>query len=205
MTAAAPAGPVAAILLAAGRSTRAGKVHKLTATVAGKAIVAHAADAVLASPVRPVIVVTGHAAPAVRAALVGRDVTLVHNPRFGEGVATSIAAGIAAVPTGSAGVLVVLGDMPELVSDDIVRLVAAFDGDTICVPVADGRRGNPVLFPRAFFPALAQLTGDEGARKLIAANATQVREVPMTGAGTLTDLDTEAEIAAFRRAREGHE
>lgn len=200
------AGPVAAIVLAAGRSTRAGKINKLTAEVAGTPMVARVVDAVLASPAHPVFVVTGHEADAVRAALAARAVSFVHNPRFADGIATSIAAGVRALPDDVAGALIVLGDMPALTGDDIARLIAAFDpaGAPICVPVAGGRRGNPVLFARAFFDALTKLTGDTGARALIAVNADKVCEVAMTGEGTLADFDTEAEIVAFSHEQNQH-
>ena len=118
---------VAAVVLAAGRSTRAGAVNKLTAAIIGVPMVARVVDAVLASPARPVIVVTGHDADAVRAALKGRPVAFVHNPRYADGIATSIAAGIKALPGDVAGALVVLGDMPALGGGDIARLIAAFD------------------------------------------------------------------------------
>lgn len=192
---------IAAIVLAAGRSTRSGPVHKLTAAVAGKALVAHAVDAALASPARPVVVVTGHEAAAVRDALAGRSVTFVHNPDYARGMASSIAAGIRSLPGEAEGALIALGDMPGVAADDIARLLAAFDPARapICVPVASGRRGNPVLFARAFFGALTALEGDQGARALIAGHPDLVREVPMAGAGTLADLDTEADIAAYDR------
>lgn len=197
-----PASGIAAVVLAAGRSTRAGDLNKLTERVAGKAIVAHVADAVLASRAAPVIVVTGHQADTVRAALEGRDVRFAHNPDFADGISTSISAGIGAVPEDCAGALIVLGDMPELVPGDIDALLAAFDGAHVCIPFAGTRRGNPVLFPRAFFSDLQQLTGDEGARRLIAQHAESVREVPVEGTGTLTDLDTAEAIATWRRGRE---
>ncbi len=198
---------VAAVVLAAGRSTRAGAVNKLAANIGGVAMVARVVDAVLASPARPVIVVTGHDAEAVRAALQGRPVAFAHNPRYADGIATSIAAGIKALPGDVAGALVVLGDMPALGGGDIACLIAAFDPATapICVPFAGGRRGNPVLFARALFDALAALTGDTGARALIAANLDRVREVAMAGDGTLADLDTVAEIEAFNRKQNQHE
>ena len=194
---------VAAVVLAAGRSTRAGPINKLTAPIGGVPMVARVVDAVLGAPVRPVVVVTGHEAPAVRAALEGRDVVFVHNPDFADGVATSIRTGVAALPEDAAGVVVCLGDMPALSSGDIARLVAAFEsgGADICVPVTAERRGNPALFARHLFPDLQKLSGDTGARGLITAHSDKVREVRMEGAGTLTDLDTEADIDAYNRTQ----
>jgi molybdenum cofactor cytidylyltransferase len=118
-------------------------------------------------------------------------------------MATSIRAGVAALPEDAAAVVICLGDMPALASDDIARLVAAFEsgGADICVPVAGERRGNPALFARRFFPELQALSGDSGARGLIAAHPEQVREVRLEGTGTLTDLDTEADIDAYNRTQ----
>ncbi|MGE0650840.1 MAG: NTP transferase domain-containing protein [Alphaproteobacteria bacterium] len=194
---------VAAVVLAAGRSTRAGSTNKLTAPIAGVAMVARVVDAVLGAPARPIVVVTGHEASAVRVALAGRDVTFAHNPDFADGMGTSIRTGIAAVPGEASAVVICLGDMPALASGDIARLVAAFEsgGADICVPVAEERRGNPALFARRFFPDLQALSGDTGARALIAAHAEQVREVHMEGTGTLTDLDTEADIDAYNHTQ----
>jgi molybdenum cofactor cytidylyltransferase len=196
---------VAVLILAAGSSRRAGNLNKLTAMVGDKPMIARVADAVLASPARPVIVVTGHQAAAVRAALAGRDVTFAHNPDFEEGIASSIRAGIAALPGTASGVLICLGDMPMLAAADIARLVAAFDPEAapICVPLAGGRRGNPVLFAKALFAELAALSGDTGARGVLAAHPDMVREVSMDGEGTLTDLDTARQIAAFNAASGG--
>jgi molybdenum cofactor cytidylyltransferase len=194
---------VAAVVLAAGRSTRAGTTNKLTAPIGGTPMVTRVVDAVLGSPARPVIVVTGHEASAVRAALAGREVVFVHNPDYADGMATSIRTGVAALPEDAAGVVICLGDMPALSSADIARLVAAFEsgGADICVPVAGARRGNPALFARRLFPELQTLSGDAGARGLIAAHADEVREVRMEGTGTLTDLDTEADIDAYNRTQ----
>ncbi|MQA64871.1 MAG: NTP transferase domain-containing protein [Alphaproteobacteria bacterium] len=194
---------VAAVVLAAGRSTRAGRTNKLTAPIGGTPMVARVVEAVLGSPARPVIVVTGHEAPALRASLAGRDVTFVHNPDFADGMATSIRAGVAALPEEASAVVVCLGDMPALSSGDIARLVAAFEsgGADICVPVTAERRGNPALFARRFFSELQALSGDTGARGLIAAHPDRVREVAVEGAGILTDLDTEADIDAYNRTQ----
>jgi molybdenum cofactor cytidylyltransferase len=190
---------IAAVVLAAGRSTRAGNINKLTADIAGTPMVARVVDTVLASSAHPVIVVTGHEQDAVRSALSGRDVRFVFNPDYADGIATSIATGIRAVPPDCDGALICLGDMPALRTDDIDRLIKAFDSaqSPICVPFAGTRRGNPALFSRAYFAELASGRGDTGARTVIAAHKDVVRDVAIAGEGPLTDLDTAADIAAF--------
>ncbi len=191
---------IAAIVLAAGRSTRAGEVNKLLAPIEGVPMVACTVSRVRDSRASSIIVITGHEADRVGAALAGAGAQFTHNPDFAEGMATSIAAGIKALNDDVDGVLICLGDMPALAAADVDRLIDAFVGDPdpgIYVPVAGGRRGNPVLFAAKFFPDLLALSGDAGARAVIAAHGDDVAEVAMTGAGTLVDLDTVEEIADF--------
>jgi molybdenum cofactor cytidylyltransferase len=191
---------VAAILLAAGRSTRMGGPNKLLAEIGGKPLVRIAAVEALASRAREVIVVTGHQREAVAAALQGLPVKLVHNPDFAEGLSTSLRAGLAAVPAEADGIVVCLGDMPQVTAGLIDRLIAAFDPAhhaLVVVPTLKGKRGNPVVWSRRFFADLAQLEGDVGARHLIAANAEVVAEVPVEDAAALTDVDTPEALRAL--------
>lgn len=192
---------IACIVLAGGRSSRMGS-NKLVETVADKPIVRHVAEAVLASVARPVVVVTGHQAEAVRAALAGLDVQFVHNPDFAEGISTSVKAGIAALPDDIDGAVVALGDMPELAGGQIDRLAAAFspkDGRSIVVPVRDGRRGNPVLWGATYFEEMRGLAGDVGAKHLIVAHADQIVEVDLASDAVLVDIDTPEALAALRQ------
>src|SRR5690606_24144861 len=108
-------------------------------------------------------------------------------------LSTSLRAGLAALPDTLDGVVVLLGDMPFLAGGTIDRLIAAFDpaaGRAICVPVSGGRRGNPVLWGRRFLAEMQGLTGDAGARGLLARHAGAVFEVPVDDSGVLIDLDT---------------
>lgn len=181
---------IAALLLAAGASRRMGGVNKLTATVGGRPLVRIAAEAALASRAEPVVVVTGHDAGAVKAALAGLAISMAHNPDHAAGLATSLKAGLAVLPDGLDGVAVMLADMPEIGPAVVDRLIGAFRGQTdIVVPVAQGRRGNPVLWGAAWFDRLAALEGDTGGRQLIAMNPESVVAVAMDAAVT-RDIDT---------------
>ncbi len=202
---------VAAVVLAAGRSSRMGGVNKLLADIDGAALVARTVDAVLASAARPVVVVTGHQADEVRTALAGRPVIFAHNPAFADGLSTSLRAGLAALaveapmeaPMEVDGALVCLGDMPMVGAAVIDRLIAAYnpaEGRAICVPVSCGKRGNPVLWDRRFFTDMMLVSGDTGARHLIGLNSAAVCEVPMDNHSVLDDVDTPealARITAF--------
>ena len=194
---------VAAIILAAGRSTRMGGPNKLLAELDGKKLVRIATEQALASKASEVVVVTGHQAELVEKALAGLKVRFVRNPEFAGGLASSVKAGIAAVPDNADGAVICLGDMPLISADLIDRLVEAFApdrGNLIVVPVADGRRGNPVLWSRRFFNELMTLDGDIGARHLIAKHAEAVAEVPVEGQSAFLDIDTPQALEAARRA-----
>src|SRR4051794_33959965 len=132
---------VAAVVLAAGRSTRMGGPNKLLAEVNGKPLVRTAVEQALASRASPVIVVTGHQRQETEAAIAGLDVKLVHNPDFAEGLATSLKAGVAAIPADHDGAIICLADMPGVNAALIDKLIAAFDpekGALVVVPTLDG-------------------------------------------------------------------
>jgi molybdenum cofactor cytidylyltransferase len=193
---------IAAVILAAGRSTRMGGPNKLLADLAGKPMLRSVTERVLASKVSSVTVVTGHQAAEVENALAGLKVKFVRNPDFFAGLASSVKAGIAAVPANADGVVVCLGDMPRIDARLVDRLIEAFApdrGHLIAVPVSDSRRGNPVLWSRRFFGELMKLDGDIGARNLIAAHAEAVVEVPVEGRGAFLDVDTPEALALARQ------
>jgi molybdenum cofactor cytidylyltransferase len=195
---------VAAVVLAAGRSTRMGAANKLLADIGGVPMVRRVMEAVLASRARSVLVVTGHQAADVSAALAGLDVTLVANLDYATGLAGSLKAGLRAVPRDCAGALVVLGDMPRIAPVHLDELIAAFEvanGTAIIVPVHQGRQGNPVLWPAKHFPALLQLEGDAGAKRLISAHTHDVREIDLATDAIFVDVDTPEALKRERDAR----
>ena len=153
------------------------------------------AGAALESGADPVIVVTGFDAPRVAEALSDLKVTIVPNAAFDEGLSSSLKAGLSAVPPDSDGALVLLGDMPKVEASVLGALLAAFTGrDAICVPVHQGRRGNPVLWGLSYFAEMMQLTGDVGAKQLLARHADHVTEVPVGSDGIFADVDTLADL-----------
>jgi molybdenum cofactor cytidylyltransferase len=192
---------VAAVVLAAGRSTRMGAVNKLIAEIGGKSLVRIAVEQALASRASPVIVVTGHERERIAAALNGLDVRLMHNPDYAQGLGSSLKAGIAAVPANADGAIVCLGDMPQIDAALIDQLIGAFDperGAFVVVPTIEGKRGNPVVWSRRFFHDLMAISGDIGARHLIGSHAEAVVEVPVAGDAALTDVDTPESLSAVK-------
>ena len=91
--------------------------------------------------------------------------------------------------------------MPQVDAALIDRLIGALDPDKgalIVVPTIDGKRGNPVVWSRRFFPDLMAVEGDVGARYLIGRYAEAVAEVPLTGTAALTDVDTPEALEAVK-------
>lgn len=191
---------IAALVLAAGQSRRMGKRNKLLAEVDGEAMVNRAVQSAREAGCEPVMVVTGHEREQVVATLGEQPVSLVHNPDYAEGLSTSLATGLGALPEHVDGVVVLLGDMPRVNHQVLERLIAAFDpveGRAICVPTFNGKRGNPVLWSRRLFAEMGQVKGDVGARHLIGEHAELVCEVPMPDDGVLMDVDTPEVLAGL--------
>jgi molybdenum cofactor cytidylyltransferase len=193
---------VAAIVLAAGQSSRMGS-NKLLADFGGQPMIAATVKAILAVA-DLTIVVTGRDADQVAGALEGLPLAKVHNPDFAHGLSTSLKRGLESLPDDADAAVIVLGDMPLVDAAAISRLIAAFnpaEHRSIIVPVHKGERGNPVLWGRQRFEALKQLTGDKGARGLLDQYADEVVEVEMPDDAVLTDADTPEALAAMRAAR----
>jgi molybdenum cofactor cytidylyltransferase len=202
---------IAALVLAAGQSRRMGGVNKLLAEVDGRPMVARVVETALASRAAPVVVVTGHERAAVEGALVdtaeGAKVVLVHNPEHRAGLSTSLRRGLAALPEETEGVVVCLADMPRVPATAIDRLIDSFapeQAHAICLPTWGGKRGNPVLLARRFFSEMQAVTGDVGARAVVAAHPEAVYEVAMDdlpdGRAVLLDVDTPEALAGLKPA-----
>ncbi|HBO9391492.1 TPA: nucleotidyltransferase family protein, partial [Pseudomonas aeruginosa] len=120
---------------------------------------------------------------------------LVHSLDASSGMGHSLAAGVAAARNSPArAIAVLLGDMPWIAADTLERLAAMATPEAIVFPLYDGQRGHPVLFGRAFWDALAQLDGDQGARRVLQAHRPAWREVPCDDPGVLRDVDTPAAL-----------
>ena len=193
---------ISALVLAAGSSKRMGKDNKLLADINGTPLICRTVEALQASNVASVTVVTGHDADGVTATLTDlAGLSFAHNPNHNDGLSTSLKAGLAAIPETSHGVIICLGDMPLVTLDMLNELIRAFDpveGRSICVPVYGRKRGNPILWGKAFLGSMLGLTGDTGARALLEEHADQVHEVMMTNDGVLFDVDTPEQLQRLK-------
>jgi molybdenum cofactor cytidylyltransferase len=195
---------IAAIVLAAGRSSRMAPRNKLLEAIDGEPMVRRVANVALASGAHPVIAVTGYDAGPVAGALRGLEVTIIHNPSYGDGLSTSLRAGLRALPTGYDGALICLGDMPGIESGVLRALMTAFAAsgrDAICVPARHGRQGNPVLWGASYFGEMMAIDGDSGAKPLIARHGDRVIEVEVATDSIFEDVDAPADLTRFKARR----
>ena len=178
-----------------------GGPNKLLADIGGRPMVRIVVEEVLASGARPVIVVTGHQRERVEAALSGLPVTFLRTIRLRRWAVDLAVLRHRGSPRGTGRRhCLLVGDMPQVDAKLINRLIAAFDperGALVVVPTIAGKRGNPVVWSRRFFPDLASVEGDIGARHLIAGYQEAVAEVP-TDTAALLDVDTPDALEAVR-------
>jgi molybdenum cofactor cytidylyltransferase len=192
-------GSVCILLLAAGRSSRmkSGTSHKLLALFDGVPLIRRMAERATRSAASRVYVVTGYNAKAVEHCLSGLEVKIVHNPDFAFGMATSLGAGLrAAGDEVDSGFLVLLGDMPDVTTDNINTLIEAFkgrDGKAITRALSSGKPGNPAILPMSLYHDLLGLSGDRGARQIIETCGLEIVDVEI-GAAAVTDVDTEEDL-----------
>lgn len=190
----------AAVILAAGQSSRMGTPKQLLA-LDGQPLVVRAVHAALASPAWPVVVVLGAHAEKIRPVLAHLPVFIADSPAWAEGMAASIRAGVTTIRQFSRaldGVVIALCDQPAFSADTITQLVAAHhtSGRSIVAAHYSGRHGAPALFFREHFETLAHLTGEEGARTLLNGDPARVASVDFPALAV--DLDTPADVAALR-------
>ena len=170
---------IAGVVLAAGFSRRMGR-QKLLLQLQGKPVVRWAVER-LAPHVEDLVVVTGQDDAPIREALAGLAVRFAVNPAPQAGQGSSIAVGVAALKPWTRAVLIALGDQPRLPDAVVPALVEALarSGKAIVAPVYRGTQGNPVLFSAVVFAELRALTGDTGARAVVAADPARVERVAL--------------------------
>ena len=197
---------VGAVLLAAGESKRFGDRNKLLTDFAGRPMVRHVARVLAQSLADPVVAVTGHDRAPVVEALSGLPVEVVHNADYSHGMSSTLRVGVATLTIGYTppvdGALICLADMPWVRQEHLDGLIGAFDpaaGRPICVPVYDRRCGNPVLWSADYFGQIDEITGDVGARGLLARHVACVHEVSFEGSGAAFDVDSPDQVERSSR------
>jgi len=186
---------VGCVVLAAGEGRRFGRAQlKLLAPLAGKALVQHAIDAASTSQAMSCTLVVGAQAHEVLSGVDLRRCAVVHNPRWSEGIASSVRVGLAQHREDKACIFMV-ADQPHIRADDLNRLIAHHlaEREAIVALQAGEIWGTPVLFPARDFSALGRLRGDAGAKRLVQAQRSRLRFVPAVSSQAFADVDTAAD------------
>jgi len=185
---------IAAVILAAGGSTRFGRPKQLL-TWNNKPLIAHAADVAWSAGLDPVIVVVGAHAETVIPALTDRPVRIIRNYRWQEGMSSSLHVGIAALPPDVDAAIFMPIDQP-LITPQLLQMYVHRRHETgagILVPqTAEGQHGTPVLFAKRYFEELAGLSGDVGGRALFTKHGDDIIYLPISDSAWMTDVDTPA-------------
>lgn len=188
--------PTAGIILAAGESVRFGKPKQLL-ELNDRFLIEWVLDAALGSRLEKTLLVLGHKQQAILSAL-GRkarhpDLQVVINPNYQNGQSTSLKAGVEKIQNEFPAVMFILGDQPMLDSETIDSLLVKFwsSEKDICVPVFQGRRGNPVIFSHKFFDLLVKIAGDIGAREIIQNHPQCILEAEIKNPLCFIDIDTQ--------------
>lgn len=183
---------IAGLILAAGLSRRYGEKNKLLFKFDGETMIRKVAKCALNSFLARTIVVTGHENKLIEKELMSENLEIVYNASYIEGMGSSIRYGISAICEPMDGVLIILGDMPDVKEQTINELCLALsecsDKD-ICIPTYKGKRGNPKLFGNRYFSSLKKSFGDQGGKAIIEANLNRVRFLETCDEGVLNDYD----------------
>ena len=184
------------VVLAAGKGSRfKGSAHKLEQSLGGSSVLGRTLRSAVESHLPVVVVTTQALADAATHVVAARDVVIVPQTLAALGMGHSIAAGVAA-RADAPGWLLLPGDMPMVRPATLLSVAAALEHHPVAYAQYQGRRGHPVGFAAELYSELMMLSGDEGARRIVARYP--AIGVDVDDPGVLLDLDTEADLVAMR-------
>jgi len=198
----------AAILLAAGQSTRFETGSKLTHIIKDRPLISWSLSPLIKSNLEQVIIVTGCHAETINTAITPLkdqhpNLTTIHNEIFELGMGNSIATGMTAISSNIEGVFICLADMPKITEDIFTKLAHSFANQqnrettknkSIFRPSYQGKPGHPVLFSKIHFEKLASLNGNQGARQIIKSNQDALELIAMDSPHTRLDIDNRQDL-----------
>ena len=186
------------IVPAAGRGSRfGGPLHKLAQPFDGATVLSTTVRHAIESQLSVVVLTTAELAPLVSGLLAMRDIVVVTDAEAARGMGATIAAGVAE-RSGAPGWLVLPGDMPLVQPGTLLAVAGALEQHPVAYAQYQGRRGHPVAFAAELYSELIQLTGDDGARRVMLRYPAHGQDVD--DRGVLLDIDTPADLEVLRQA-----
>ena len=197
---------IAAVVLAAGASTRMGTAKQLL-QIDGRPLVQHVLDNVQRSGVGEIILVLGHSAAAIQRELKLEGAKVVLNENFLQGMGTSLKSGLARVDSQVHAALIILADQPFVRPETLDQLIAAHERTRaqIVIPTYRGFRGNPVLLDRSVFPEVMGLSGDIGCRAIFGEHQDGIVKLEVGDVGILLDIDQKKDYESLRNSKNRRE
>ncbi len=180
---------ITALILAAGKSSRMGDQNKLLLPFKAGTILSYVFDEISKSNCDNALIVTGNEADKIKNMISG-NAQIIHNTDFADGLSTSIKKGVLVLSDECDGVMICLGDMPYITTNEYNKLIEKFENDKIIIPVSKGKMGNPLIFSKQYFDELMRLSGDKGARSLLQKYTDKIIRVEMHSDVIFKDIDT---------------
>jgi molybdenum cofactor cytidylyltransferase len=195
---------IGAVILAAGMSSRMGETKQLIC-LGENTLLEQVLEIVRSSRVDEIVLVLGHQAETIKKRVRIKNLKVVINESYQQGMGTSLRTGLAALSSGTNAALIVLADQPFVRAETLDRLIDQYEqsGAQIAIPIYKGFRGNPVLLGRSVFPEVMALTGDIGCRAIFGNHVEGIVKVLVDDIGILLDLDTKEDVEKLREFRQG--
>jgi len=181
------------IILAAGQSKRMKKNNKLLMKYKDQSILSHVITASSKSKATKTIIVLGHQNELIEKHINDLDIIVANNSTYKKGLSSSLKKGISALPEDCDAAIIMLADMPKIKPELINNLIDNYDplnNKCIVAPSYKGKRGNPILIGRKFFPDILNLQGDMGAKNILDKNSNNIYFIPQSDSSILIDIDT---------------
>src|SRR5277367_5737543 len=195
---------IGAVILAAGTSSRMGEAKQLL-RLGGSTLLDQVVHNLRGSRVAEIVIVLGHEAETIKQQTAVKNLKVVVNESYRQGMGTSLRAGLSALPSEVDAALIVLADQPFVRSATFDQIIDHYQQSNaqIVIPVYKGFRGNPVLLDRSVFPEVMALTGDIGCRAIFGNHLEGIAKVPVEDVGILLDLDSKDDVARLQNFRHG--
>ena len=183
---------ISAILLAAGQSKRMNGENKLTKEIQGIPLIKLSVKNILASSINELIVVLGHQKEIIEKLIDKNEkIQFVFNKDFESGMASSIKTGLDNLSEKTESFFICLGDMPMVSHDIYNQLIKSKDNKEIIVPTYKGQQGNPVLFNKSMKEKIMNITGDNGAKKILELNKDKILNLEINDQSITKSFDTQ--------------